>query len=159
MDHKMVSILLNDHLATATAGIELARRARGSNDEGELASFLDRVEHDLEANLAVLHEVMVRLNVGPDRLKQLAGWSGEKLGRLKPNGRLTSYSPMSRVTELSSLTLIYQHQLLLWRSLERLFAGEPEFSDVDLAARAERSERLREETARHATEAVETAVT
>jgi len=78
---------------------------------------------------------MSRYGVKLDRAKQLAGWTGEKLGRLKPNGRFVSYSPLSRVVELEALLLLLDGNASLWRSLTDL--------DERYASRAERAERRR----------------
>ncbi len=48
---------------------------------------------------------MEKLQVKRDHLKVLAGWVAEKLGRLKPNGQLLGYSPLSRLVELEALAL------------------------------------------------------
>ena len=41
------------------------------------------------------------LGVG-SRAKDGAAWVAEKLGRLKTNGQLTGYSPLSRLVELEA---------------------------------------------------------
>jgi hypothetical protein len=135
VDTKLLAIYLNDHLTAATAAAELVRRSRGSNEGTDLGAFLDHLADDLDDDLAELKTVMSRYGVKLDRAKQLAGWTGEKLGRLKPNGRFVSYSPLSRVVELEALSLLVDGNISLWRSLADL--------DERYASRAERSERRR----------------
>ena len=48
---------------------------------------------------------MDRLGVAQGRLKPLAAVFGERLGRLKLNGRLWGYSPLSRLDELELLQI------------------------------------------------------
>jgi hypothetical protein len=89
--------------------------------------------------------IMRALGVGVDRLKVVAGWGAEKVGRLKLNGRLLGYSPLSRVVELEGLALGVSGKLALWRALEEITPGHPELERFDLPALAERAERqLRE---------------
>jgi hypothetical protein len=38
---------------------------------------------------------MELLGVKPNPIKDAAGWTAEKFGRLKPNNSLLSYSPLS----------------------------------------------------------------
>jgi len=141
MDHKLLSIYLNDHLAGATAGRELARRAAGSNPEGELGSFLTRLAEEVEEDRQALISLMARLEVPEDRVKQVAGWGAEKAGRLKLNGRLIGYSPLSRVTELEALVLAVTGKLALWRALERLAESEPRIGQaIELPAYIARAE-------------------
>ena len=65
---------------------------------------------------------MDRLGVRKDPLKPAAAWMAEKLGRLKLNGQLSGYSPLSRVVELEGLHIGITGKLELWKALE-LTAG------------------------------------
>ena len=58
--------------------------------------FVEEIEEDRDT----LQKLMDAFEIKRDRPKLLAAWTGEKLGRLKPNGRLLSYSPLSRLIEL-----------------------------------------------------------
>jgi hypothetical protein len=147
---ELLPIYLNDHLALATAGRDLARRAAGANKGTEIGDFLAELSAQVEADRAQLIDVMARLDVGRDQLKIGAAWLGEKLGRLKLNGRLLEYSPLSRVIEIESLIAGVQAKLALWRTLAAAVPDEPRLADVDfthLAARAE--EQLEALTSRH----------
>ena len=46
--------------------------------------------------------------------KSAGAWTAEKFGRLKPNGQLTGYSPLSRLVELEGLKLGITGKLGLW---------------------------------------------
>ena len=145
---RLLSIYLNDHLAGAAAGVELARRTRTSNrDDTEfgtpLAEICDEVESDRETLQALMHH----LNIRQDPIKPVAARIGERLGRLKPNGQLRGYSPLSRVVELEGLALGITGKLQLWRALERSLDSIAGFDFERLAERAanqrERVEALR----------------
>lgn len=131
IDSSPLSIYLNDHLAGATAGVELARRARGSNRDGEFAEFLAELAEEIEADRATLQDVMRRLGVGEDRLKVAVAWAAEKAGRLKLNGSLLSYSPLSRVVELEGLTVGVHGKIGLWQTLKRLSAEDARLAAFD----------------------------
>lgn len=135
---ELLAIYLNDHLAGATLGVELARRLRGSNeDDPEFGPVLTEVCAEIEADRETLKAVMDRLGVGQSKLKPLVAVFGERLGRLKLNGRLLSYSPLSRLDELELLQIGVAGKRRLWRALEHTHAGElPAF---DLGALAERA--------------------
>ena len=102
MDEKLVSIYLQDHMAGAVAGVELARRVRGANADGpygeELAEICAEIERDREA----LSELMSAFGVRSNPIKESSAWVGEKLGRLKLNGRIAGYSPLSRLIEIGA---------------------------------------------------------
>jgi hypothetical protein len=116
----LIAIYLNDHLAAATGARELARRAAASNRSSDYGRFFGELAEEIESDRKALLAIMQRLDVGVDRIKVIGGWGAEKLGRLKLNGRLLGYSPLSRLIELEMLTLGVQGKLALWRSLERL---------------------------------------
>jgi hypothetical protein len=157
LDRKRLAIYLNDHLAGATVGLELAKRARGSNEGSEYGDALDRIARQIEEDRDALIALMDSLEIKRDHPKVLAAWVGEKVGRLKPNGQLTGYSPLSRMVELEGLSLGISGKLSLWSALSEV-AGEDARLDVEelgrLAERAElqRSEvwRLRQRAAREA---------
>jgi hypothetical protein len=136
----LLPIYLNDHLAGSTIGRELARRAAGSNQGTELGDFLADLAAQIEADRAQLEDVMTRLDVHVDTMKVTAGWLAEKVGRLKLNGRLLEYSPLSRVVELEALISGVNGKLALWRALAIAAPQEPRIAEVDfvqLIARAE----------------------
>jgi len=135
---ELLDIYLNEHLAGATAGVELARRLRGSNEgDPEFGSALAEVCAEIEADRETLEAAMDRLGVGRSKLKPLAAVLGERAGRLKLNGQLRGYSPLSRLDELELLQIGVAGKRRLWRALEHTRAGE--LPDLDLGALAERA--------------------
>jgi hypothetical protein len=69
----------------------------------------------------------------PSLAKAGLAWAAEKVGRLKPNGHLTSYSPLSRLVELEGLKAGIEAKRSLWLAL-----GEAGVADVAaLVARAD----------------------
>jgi hypothetical protein len=141
----LLAIYLNDHLAGATAGQELARRAAGNNRGSDYGTFLERLAEEIAEDRESLLEIMQALDVGVDRLKVLGGWGVEKLGRLKLNGSLLGYSPLSRLVELEGLALGVRGKLALWRSLDELNLEQLELADADLLMLIERAERQLDE--------------
>lgn len=129
----LLAIYLNDHLAGATAGRELARRAAGSNRGSSHGSFLADLAEQIDADRGSLLEIMRVLNVRIDRVKVLGGWCAEKLGRLKLNGQLLGYSPLSRIVELEALSLGVHGKLALWRTLRELDLIDLSSASVPLA--------------------------
>ena len=157
MDKGLLGIYLNDHLAGSTVGCQLARRALGSNEGTPYGEPLERIAREIAEDRDALIDLMKRLGVRRDPLKQAAGYAAEKAGRLKPNGRLFSYSPLSRVVELEGLYLGVSGKRSLWRTLRALAAEEAQLALADydaLTARADGQlrtlDRLRTRAAREA---------
>lgn len=157
MADKLLAIYLNDHLAGATAGTELARRAGSSNEGTPLGEHLERLASEIAEDREALIEVMDRLGVRRDPVKVAAGWTAEKAGRLKLNGQIKGYSPLSRVLELEGLHLGITGKLELWRTLQR--SQKARLGTIDLEALIRRAEGQRRGLAPHRRAAVELAFT
>lgn len=139
MDRKLLAIYLQDHMAGAVAGVELARRARGANEGGPYGEELAGLCAEIEADREALAQVMRGLGFRRFPFKEGSAWVGEKLGRLKLNGRITGYSPLSRLIEIEGLVIGVSGKLELWRSL-RAVAGSEELEGVELRTLIRRAE-------------------
>jgi hypothetical protein len=153
---ELLPIYLNDHLAAAVAGCDLAKRAAGANEGTELGDFLADFSADAQADRAQLEDIMARLDIGRDQLKVGAGWLAEKLGRLKLNGRLFDYSPLSRVIELEALIAGVTAKVALWRALAAAAASDPRIADIDFVHLVKRSDEQLEALNEHHGRAVKT---
>jgi hypothetical protein len=143
MNEKYLRIYLQDHLAGATAGLELARRTRGANKDTEYGPPLARIADEIEADRRQLQGIIDDLGYGGDRLKNIAAWGLEKVGRLKMNGELTGYSPLSRVVELEGLLTGITGKKGLWVSLLELAPSEPRLDAALLERLRDRAEEQR----------------
>jgi hypothetical protein len=112
-----LTIYLNDHLAGATAGAELAARVASENKGTAMQGPLERLSNEIRKDREELIAIMSDLDVPLDRAKVVLGWAVEKIGRLKPNGQLVGYSPLARVLELEGLLGGIQAKQALWRAL------------------------------------------
>lgn len=144
MPDALLTIYLNDHLAGAVAGGELARRARDANAGGALGAFLAGLAEEIEEDRAVLEDVLRRAGGTENPVKKAAAWLAEKAGRLKLNDELTDYSDLSRVEELEGLVLGVRGKRALWDALAATRATDPRFEGVDFAALAARARRQEE---------------
>ena len=140
MNLKYVAVYLNDHLAGAVAGSELAKRAASSNEGTTYGTFLAEIQHEIAEDRASLERLMDRLEVKQDKIKTTGAFIGEKLGRLKPNAHLTSYSPLSRVVELEFLALGVTGKLSLWRALLEVADTDDRLDRDELTVLADRAQ-------------------
>jgi hypothetical protein len=151
----LLAIYLNDHLAGSMVGVGLVRRARASNEGTELGRALAEASAEIEALQTILRRLMEHLDVAESRVKPAGAWLAEKLGRLKLNGQLRGYSPLSRVVELEGLCTGLAGQILLWRAMERTFGST--LSGFDFKALAERAASQQARLEAHRLEAAELA--
>jgi hypothetical protein len=138
---KYLPIYLNDHYAGATAGAELAKRAAKNNrDQTEFGPALAALASEIDEDRNSLKRIMARLEVGEDRFKATIFWMGEKVGRLKPNGELLQFSPLSRLVEVEGLITGVSGKLALWRTLMELAPRDDRLDDGELQVLADRAE-------------------
>src|SRR3954454_12422602 len=127
---KRLSTYLNDHLAVALAGVEVSKRTVSSNEGTPYEPLLRRIADDLEADRRLMREVMRSLEIDEDPIKKGIAWLGEKLGRLKLNDSLTSYSPLSRVVELEALMVVTGILRNTWATLDEVLGRAERVPDV-----------------------------
>jgi hypothetical protein len=116
----LLGIYLNDHLAGATAGVELVRRAAGACHGSATGDALESLTRDIADDRAALVQIMRALDVPVRHYKVYAAWVGEKVGRLKLNGYLRGRSPLSTLVELEALRLGVVGKAAGWHTLRSL---------------------------------------
>lgn len=140
---KYLRIYLNDQLALGAVWRELARRAARQNRGTPAGDALAEVAQEIAEDVATFERIMERLGVPRSRVKVGAAVAGERLGRLKLNGSLTSYSPLSRFVELDFLIMGITGKIQLWRTLRDLADLGERLPDVDFGALIARAEAQR----------------
>jgi hypothetical protein len=136
---KLLAIYLNDHLAGATLGVELTKRSLRANRGNEFGSFLEAFLVEVEEDKRSLEALMAELGVRRSRFKRPTAVAAERIGRLKLNGRLTGYSPLSRVLELEGLTIGVAGKRSLWLNLRAAGVAD-RVRQVDLDRLLERAD-------------------
>ena len=113
-------IYLNDHRAGVVGEAALAERCRASN-------VGTRLGHDLTDHIAtiarsrrLLDDLIAQCDGSVDRWKSSGAALAERFGRLKFNGQLTGYSPLSRVLELEALSTANDVRSLLWETCDAI---------------------------------------
>jgi hypothetical protein len=141
---RLLGIYLNDHLAGAVGGTELARRALANNRGTRLEPDLERLAGEIEEDRQTLEDLIARLGVSRSVIKTSAAWVLEKAARLKLNGQPLGYSPLSRVIELEALAVGVEAKRSLWATLKRLEGVDLDVDLDGMVARAQRQKRLLE---------------
>jgi hypothetical protein len=135
---------LRDHLAGATAAIDLLELLRDQHAGEPLGEFAAEMLADVEADRAALAAVAQRVGGEPGVLKDATAWIGVAGG-------------LGTFEALEALALGVLGKLALWRALVLVAPSDPRLAGVDfgwLATRAEtqhdRVEERRLEAARSA---------
>ena len=131
---RLLGIYLNDHVAGATSGLELARRLarnhRGTRFGHDLARIADEVAEDRAGLLALIEA----LGLPVRRHKAVAGWLAERAGRLKPSGRMVRRSPLSSLLELEAMRVGVEGKAAGWRVLRLIAERDPRLDSARLDA-------------------------
>jgi hypothetical protein len=126
---------LNDHLAGATGGLDLARRIARDNAGNAYGEEIGALADEIADDRAALEDVMHRLGVSRDHLRLLAAWGAERLRRTVPWSWLLDRAGLGRLEELELLTAGVGGKRSLWQALDET---QP-VGGVDFAALADRA--------------------
>jgi hypothetical protein len=113
----LLRIYLRDHESAAAGGLQLARRCWKANRGTPYAPELQRLLTDIRSDRDALRQICRRFYVKYSNVGRAVAYLGATVGRLKLNGRLIRYSPLSRVLELEALSGGVIAKLRLWQSL------------------------------------------
>jgi hypothetical protein len=139
-----LAIYLNDHLLGATAGVELARRLADIQAGAEYADDVARLAEDIEEDRASLIRIMKQLRVAVNPVKVASGWMGEKLARLKRNGRWLRRSPLSSLLELEAMSLGVEGKAAGWHSLRAVADRDDRLDPAEFERLIQRADRQRD---------------
>lgn len=136
--NEYLATYLRDHHAGATSGVSLAQRIAGRDDE--VGRAVAPIAAEIEQDKRTLEDVMARLEVSPNVIKDALGKAAEVAARLKLNQHLLGDSPLSPLIELEALSLGVLGKAKLWIALSESVAGDPRLAHVDLDALAARAQ-------------------
>jgi hypothetical protein len=135
-----LSTYLQDHRAGAGMGSDLAARLRDENVGTPYEGFLTLLAQQIEEDIAALESVMERFGVDKSLLKTAGAKVAQRLGALKPNEHLKSYSPLSRLLELEGLRGGVQGKLAIWDALLEISDEDERLDTAELRALVDRAE-------------------
>lgn len=136
---KLLHIYLDDHRAGAAAGLNLARRMLRNNRSSPWADDLTWLVTQVEDDLRQLALIRQRVAAEGGNVKRALAVVVEWAARLKPNGRVVTYSPLSRVLEAEAMISGVAAKRLLWVAL-RHSRPEIDLSGLDFEALERRAE-------------------
>jgi hypothetical protein len=107
---------LNDHLAGSAAALDLLAKMSSQNEGTEFGRVLAALEQEVAEDRDALQQVMAKLGVPTDTVKQAGGWVLEKLTRLRFD--VTTGEELGRLMEAEALSLGIAGKLAGWRALK-----------------------------------------
>jgi hypothetical protein len=134
MADRAMEVYLNDHLAGATLGSNLAEQIRDRHEGTPLGDVMRTIAEQVEEDRRTLIGLMERLDVSRNPVKQATGWVAEKASRVKFSGVVSGEPDHGAFMALESLTLGVAGKLSLWQALEQVKGDYPALASADLDA-------------------------
>jgi hypothetical protein len=123
VDRQQLRIYLADHLSGASAGSARIQRMAQDFADTPLGPELAQLASDIPDERDWLERSMQQWGLTPHRWKQVATSLFERVGRLKPNGRIAASAPMTAVLEIDLMRAAVTAKRGLWETL-RVYAAD-----------------------------------
>lgn len=128
---ELLGTYLNDHLAGAAAGVELAEKLAATNEATPFGTAVAAVAGEIKADRETLQGLMERLGIGRSPVKQATGWVFEKVTRLRFNRQLTGSDDLTRLLETETLSLGIEGKAAMWQALKDIGGVDAELGRAD----------------------------
>jgi hypothetical protein len=136
-------IYMNDQLALGLLWREVAKRAARENAGSDVGLALAEVAQAISEDVQTFERMMRSLGLRRNIVKSGLAVAAERVGRLKFNGSLWSYSPLSRFSELEFLIMGIEGKKQLWATLSDLAWLSARLPDIDFARLTARADAQR----------------
>jgi hypothetical protein len=144
MADRAIDVYLNDHLAGAMLGSDLAEQIRQRHEGSPIGELISSIAPEIEADRQQLVDLMERMDVSRNPIKQATGWLAEKTSRLKFSGIASGEPDQSAFMALETLKLGVEGKASLWRALREIRSQYPALLSTDLEELIARAERQRD---------------
>jgi hypothetical protein len=148
MADKALDVYLNDHLAGAMLGSDLAEQLRTENEGTSLGEVISRLAPTIETDRQTLIDLMEQLGTARNPVKQATTWLAEKTGRLKFSGVTSGEPEVGTFMAIETLALGVEGKASLWRALKAVRDRYEPLQGIDLDALIESAEAQHEELER-----------
>jgi hypothetical protein len=144
MAHKSLDTYLNDHLAGAMLGTDLAEQIAENNEGAPLGDLMISMSAQIEEDRQSLIDLMEATDTSRNPVKQVTAWIAEKASRPKFGGFSTGDAEVGTFLALESLTLGVSGKLSLWVALKEVQTEHPALSRAPLDELIGRAESQRD---------------
>jgi hypothetical protein len=132
MADKAMDVYLNDHLAGATLGTDLAEQIQSRNAGTPLGELMETLAPQIQEDREALVSLMAQLGTTRNPVKQASAWVTEKATRAKFAGITSGQPELGTFMALESLTLGVKGKLGLWRTLAEVSDQHPAIASAGL---------------------------
>lgn len=149
MANNAIDVYLNDHLAGAMLGSDLAEQIQTQSDGTALGELMEFIAPQIEQDRQTLVEVMERFGSAKNPVKQVTAWIAEKASRAKFSGMTAGGPELSAFMALETLALGVRGKACMWIALRQIANQHPAIASVNLEELIDRA-RTQEDALEHA---------
>jgi hypothetical protein len=145
MADRPINAYLNDHLAGATAGTDLAAHIAEHYAGTPFGDEMRSIAEEIDTDRQTLIDLMERLGTITSPIKQAIGWIAEKAGGIKFTGVLSGSPEQGAFMAIESLILGVEGKACMWTALKDVASEYPSLATTnldDLIARAEQQKAI-----------------
>jgi hypothetical protein len=141
MADKAIDVYLNDHLAGAMLGVDLAGQIQARSHGTALGEAMESIAPQIEQDRQTLIELMRQLDSSKNPVKQATAWIAEKASRAKFHGMTSGEPELGTFMALETLMLGVRGKACMWRALKQVADQYPPLASVNLDELIERADR------------------
>jgi hypothetical protein len=136
-------IYLNDHLAGATAGLDLARSAAERHD-GDLAEFFLELADGIGGDYNTLTSLIDQLDAHASGAKEALAKVGSQISEAKFSGDSVDDPTFGTFLTLETLSIGVEGKLCMWKALKVVQDDVAELASFDIDTLIERAQSQRD---------------
>jgi hypothetical protein len=137
---ELLATYLDDHLAGATAGVDLAHKLAEDTEGTPMGPPMKQLASDIEADKGQLEALIDALDLDQGTVKRAAAWMAEKASRLRLNQVSAGSGALALLFSMEMLSAGIEGKRSLWQTLEEVAGAEPAVARLDLAALVQRAQ-------------------
>ncbi len=130
MAYHGLDVYLNDHLAGATAGVNLAQMATEEHQGDEHGAFFAEIASEIKADYDVLVKLMADLGTEESATKAAIAEVGSKLAA--PKFVKGEDDALNAFVTLETLSIGVEGKVCMWKALSTVTDGNPALEALDL---------------------------
>ena len=143
MANEHLATYLNDHLAGSVIAVELMESLEAAYAGTPIATFVNGIRMEVEADQRELEELMSRLEISQSRTRQVSAWLTEKVTELKLRIDDSAQGNLRLLESLEALSLGIEGKKSLWLALTAAAEISPQLRLVDYERLKQRAEEQR----------------
>jgi hypothetical protein len=136
-------VYLNDHLAGATAGVDLVKTAAETHD-GEMGEFFQELADGISADYNTLTSLIAQLNAHASGAKEVFAKLGSEVSETKFSGETVDDPQFGTFLTLETLSIGVEGKQCMWKALKVVEGDYPELASFDIDTLIERAQSQRD---------------